>query len=108
MRPKWGHDQTVIVEPKDIREVSRFKGYDDFWVQDLVVETKTTQHRLKIWRTLDGQFVSGLIDVSDEAPAIFYTCKRKKLICARGVISAVQFALDTCTDTSFHDLKIIA
>lgn len=56
-------DQTVVIEPEHIPEGSRFKGYDDFWVQDLVIETNTTRYRLKIWQTADGQFVKGQLPV---------------------------------------------
>jgi len=56
-------DRTVVIEPEHIPEGSRFKGYDDFWVQDLVIKTNTTRYRLKIWQTADGQFVRGQLPV---------------------------------------------
>jgi hypothetical protein len=59
-RKKHRHaDQTVVIEPEHIPEGSRFKGYSDFWVQDLVIATTTTLYRIKKWLTPDGHMVSG-------------------------------------------------
>jgi regulator of replication initiation timing len=35
-------DRTVVVKAEQVPKGSRFKGYDDFWVQELVIETQTT------------------------------------------------------------------
>lgn len=59
-RKKHRHaDKTVVIEPEHIPEGSRFKGYSDFWVQDLVIATTTTLYRIKKWLTPDGHMVSG-------------------------------------------------
>ncbi|WP_051224912.1 transposase [Paraburkholderia xenovorans] len=37
----------------------RFKGYRDFVVQDLVIESRNTRYRLARWETPDGQTLIG-------------------------------------------------
>ena len=43
-------DHTVKVAAKDVPEGSRFKGYDDFFVQELVIKAQTTRYRLARWK----------------------------------------------------------
>ena len=44
-------NRTVVIEAKQIPEGSRFKGYDDYWVQELVIGTQTTRYRVEKWST---------------------------------------------------------
>ncbi len=52
-------DETVVVEAKDVPEGSRFKGYDDFVVQELVIKAVTTRYRVERWLTPEGKLVVG-------------------------------------------------
>lgn len=50
-------DETVIVKADNVPEGSRFKGYADFTVQDLIIKTKSTCYRLEKWLKPDGQML---------------------------------------------------
>ena len=52
-------DRTVVVEAKQVPEGSRFKGYDDYRVQELVIRAQTTLYRVEKWSTPDGELVRG-------------------------------------------------
>ena len=60
-------DRTVKVEAKDVPEGSRFKGYHDFIVQELVIRTETTRYRLERWLTPEGKLVVGELPVEGSA-----------------------------------------
>ena len=52
------HEDQVIKPQRTIPPGSRFKGYRDFVVQELVIRTQNTRYRLERWETPDGQAVT--------------------------------------------------
>ena len=62
------HEEQIIAPqglPPDAREQGwRFKGYDDYVVQDLKIEACTTRYRLEIWMSPQGQNLKGKLPVS--------------------------------------------
>lgn len=43
-------DQTVIISPEHVAEGSKFKGYQDYTVQDIVFRAYNTRYRLERWQ----------------------------------------------------------
>jgi hypothetical protein len=57
-------DRTVVVKAHGVPEGSRFKGYADFDVQDLVIKAETTRYRVEKWLTPDGKLITGKLPVA--------------------------------------------
>jgi len=51
--------KTKPIEPEHIPEGSEFRYYQDFVVQDIIIEPCNTRYRLKVYETPDGGFVRG-------------------------------------------------
>jgi hypothetical protein len=51
--------ETVRVPAEEVPEGSRFKGYQDFTVQDIRIEPHNTRFRLERWKTPSGDYVVG-------------------------------------------------
>jgi hypothetical protein len=51
--------RTEVIRPDHIPEGSRFKGYDDYTVQDLVIEPFNTLYRIERWQTPQGGYLTG-------------------------------------------------
>jgi hypothetical protein len=52
------HEEQVI-RPPQLAPGSRFKGYRDYVVQDLLLESRNTRYRLECWKTPAGRWVCG-------------------------------------------------
>ena len=52
------HEEQVI-RPPDLAPGSRFKGYRDYVVQDLRLESRNTRYRLECWQTPEGRWIYG-------------------------------------------------
>jgi hypothetical protein len=55
--------ETVVVCPDNLPEGSRFRGYKDFTVQDLVIRPHNTLYRLMRWETPSGDQIVGKLPV---------------------------------------------
>ena len=58
-RSARGIDRTEVVKAKGIPEGSRFKGYSDFDVQELIIKAETVRYRVENWYTPEGDLISG-------------------------------------------------
>ena len=53
------HDEQIIQPTRRIPKGSRFKGYRDIVIQDLVIRAHNTRYRLARWLTPKGDYVTG-------------------------------------------------
>lgn len=53
------HDEKIIKPKRRIPKGSRFKGYRDVIIQDLVIEAHNTRYRLARWLTPQGENLTG-------------------------------------------------
>jgi hypothetical protein len=51
--------ETTDVRPDNLPEGSRFKGYDCFTVQDIIICAHNTRYRLERWQTPSGDYIVG-------------------------------------------------
>ena len=51
-------DEPVIVKPENVPDGSRFKGYAEYTVQELIINTKRTLYRIEKWLTPEGKIVT--------------------------------------------------
>jgi len=56
-RSKVTIDETKVVKAENIEIGARFKGYEDFIVQDIIVEPRTVLYRRERWQLPSGQTV---------------------------------------------------
>jgi hypothetical protein len=58
--PKWSKviiNETKVVEAQNIQAGARFKGYEDFIVQDIIIEPRTVLYRRERWVLPSGETV---------------------------------------------------
>lgn len=49
--------EEILVKATDLPEDSRFKGYQNYQIQELIIEAKLVRYRLERWQLPDGQYV---------------------------------------------------
>ena len=61
-------DEKKIIKAENVPEGSRFKGYDDFVVQELVIKSVTTLYRKEKWLTPDGELLTAEMNLESDTP----------------------------------------
>jgi hypothetical protein len=55
-RSKVTIDETKTIKAENIEPGSRFKGYEDFIVQDIIVQPRTVLYRRERWQLPSGEY----------------------------------------------------
>lgn len=74
-------DRTEVVKMQGVPEGSRFKGYANFDVQELVIRTETVRYRLEKWVTPDGKLVTAKLPVGVDAGGGHFGASLQRFIC---------------------------
>jgi outer membrane murein-binding lipoprotein Lpp len=61
-------NETKIVKAENVPAGSEFKGYADFFVQELVIKSVTTCYQREQWLTPDGKTLTAELNFESEAP----------------------------------------
>lgn len=56
-------DETIILKPDAVPEGCKFKGYEDYVVQDLILRPWTVRYRRQRWKTPDGKTITAQLPV---------------------------------------------
>jgi hypothetical protein len=78
-RTKLAINETRIVKPASLPEGARFKGYEDFIVQDIVIEPWTVRYRRERWLLPSGETVAAALPKG--ASSHFGTNLKRFILC---------------------------
>jgi hypothetical protein len=67
-KPPLRASETKIVKAKDVPAGSEFKGYANFFVQELVIKSVTTCYQREQWLTPEGKTLTAELDFESAAP----------------------------------------
>jgi uncharacterized small protein (DUF1192 family) len=67
-KPPVRIDETKTIKAQDVPAGSEFKGYANFYVQELEIKSVTTCYRREQWLTPDGKLITAELDFESAAP----------------------------------------